>query len=383
MRRFFLWMLLLVCSAVRADLTNGLYAVFTTSMGEITCRLDYERAPLTCANFVGLAEGTRRWIDPHRGSITNGTYYDGLTFHRVIDGFMIQGGCPLGTGTSGPGYAFPDEFNAELRHDRPGILSMANSGPGSNGSQFFITLNPTPHLDDKHSIFGDVVLGTNVVSAIGSVVTDANDKPLSPVIMEQVNILRIGAEAEVFSPSAEPLPQIEPLSIAIEKGLSGLQIEAGADAASEWKVYSSTNIVDWVLQDARYWTNVVALAAVTVPTNSSSMFFKAAQVSYSNVQRHFEHAAGRTFSFRQDAYLLEFSPAVGGGGSCNLLGDSFVIVDWAEWMNMPYRNEIYFQTDAAGAWHFKFGQDRNHGQLRRHNSLYWQDWGLWDFSSAP
>ena len=168
-----------------AKLNDGLYAKFNTEKGEIICALEFEKTPLTVANFVGLAEGTK---ELGGGAGTSGNkFYDGLTFHRVIADFMIQGGCPLGTGTGGPGYTFPDEIDPELKHDRPGILSMANAGPGTNGSQFFITHVPTPWLDGKHTVFGHVVSGQDVVNAIKQ-----GDK------INSVEIIRVGKKAEQF-----------------------------------------------------------------------------------------------------------------------------------------------------------------------------------------
>jgi len=167
-----------------------LHAHFTTTEGSFTIRLFDAEAPNTVANFVGLAEGTREYADPKTGQKTTGTFYDGLVFHRVIDNFMIQGGCPLGTGTGGPGYKFGDEFNPALRHDKPGILSMANAGPGTNGSQFFITLVPTPWLDNKHSVFGEVTSGMDIVRKIGSSKTGAMDRPATPIVIQSVTIER-------------------------------------------------------------------------------------------------------------------------------------------------------------------------------------------------
>jgi peptidyl-prolyl cis-trans isomerase A (cyclophilin A) len=142
------------------------------------------------ANFTGLAEGTREWKHPKTGEKHKKPYYDGIVFHRVIDGFMIQGGDPLGVGSGGPGYQFEDEFHPTLRHDRAGILSMANAGPNTNGSQFFITLGPTPHLDRKHSVFGVVVSGLDVVEKIGHTPVDSHDRPKVPVTMTKVTIER-------------------------------------------------------------------------------------------------------------------------------------------------------------------------------------------------
>jgi peptidyl-prolyl cis-trans isomerase A (cyclophilin A) len=168
-----------------------LNAHFTTSEGNFTVRLFEEDVPNTVANFVGLAEGTKEFTDPQSGQKAKRPFFDGLTFHRVIDGFMIQGGDPLGTGTGGPGYKFADEFSPKLRHSKAGLLSMANAGPNSNGSQFFITLVPTPWLDNKHSIFGEVVDGMDVVQKIGKTATSKpHDRPVKPITIQSVKISR-------------------------------------------------------------------------------------------------------------------------------------------------------------------------------------------------
>lgn len=162
---------------------DGIYAVIETDKGDILLRLEYEKCPLTVCNFVGLATGVLR--------ATNGKpFYDGLTFHRVVQNFVIQGGDPNGNGTGGPGYSFPDEFDSSLRHDRPGVLSMANSGADTNGSQFFITHVATPHLDDRHTVFGHVVEGQDIVNAIA-----VGDK------MNKIDIIRKGEKAKNFEVS--------------------------------------------------------------------------------------------------------------------------------------------------------------------------------------
>jgi len=179
-------------TAEAQELGDGLFARITTNRGDIVIRLEYERAPLTVCNFIALAEGTMTAAAGRR-------YYDGLVFHRVISrangqdqDFMIQGGDPEGTGRGGPGYRFPDEFHPALRHNRPGVLSMANSGPGTNGSQFFITIVPTPHLDGRHTVFGYVVQGQEIVNA-----TRQGDR------ITRITIIRNGERANAFTANQE------------------------------------------------------------------------------------------------------------------------------------------------------------------------------------
>ena len=165
-------------------------ATLHTNRGDIVIDLFDTKAPKTVANFVGLATGTTEYTDPSSGAKTTGNFYDGLVFHRVIDGFMIQGGCPRGDGRGGPGYTFADEFHPDLTFNRPYLLAMANSGPGTNGSQFFITGGPTPHLNRKHTIFGEVTdaASQKVVDAISTTTTDRNDRPKDAVVIDSVTV---------------------------------------------------------------------------------------------------------------------------------------------------------------------------------------------------
>ena len=185
------WSLAIMLTNTQAadpTLADGLYAEFNTSKGRIVCQLEFEKTPLTVANFVGLAEGTKNYSkDGGPPKPQAKPFFDGLTFHRVIPSFMIQGGCPLGTGTGGPGYRFKDETRPDLKHTGPGILSMANAGPASNGSQFFITHVATPHLDGKHTVFGHVVEGQEVVNKIVK-----GDK------IETLKIIRVGDKAKAY-----------------------------------------------------------------------------------------------------------------------------------------------------------------------------------------
>lgn len=180
---------LFACQEQYPDLEDGIYAEFITNKGTFIAKFHHEQTPITVANFVDLAEGKNNMVDEkYKGK----PFFDGLVFHRVIKDFMIQGGDPLGNGTGGPGYRFPDEFVPDLAHDKKGILSMANSGPTTNGSQFFVTVRPTPHLDGRHTVFGEVVKGMDIVEAISVVPTGQADRPVDPVVIEKINIIRKG-----------------------------------------------------------------------------------------------------------------------------------------------------------------------------------------------
>lgn len=213
------------CEDKYPDLGNGLYAEFITSKGTFVAKLYNEETPLTVASFVELAEGKNKMVDSaYKGK----KYYNGLTFHRVMKDFMIQGGDPLGNGTGGPGYIFPDEFVDSLTHKGKGVLSMANPGADANGSQFFVTLKATPWLDGKHTVFGEIVLGQEVVDAIGVVpTTKPGDKPVDDVVIQEVNIINKGNQKVAdFS-----------------KALEGMEAEARAKAEAVEKVATETAVM--------------------------------------------------------------------------------------------------------------------------------------------
>ena len=182
-------------SSKRSDLGDGLFADIKTSKGDIVLKLEHEKTPVTVANFVSLAEGVSPFVSEQ---YKNKPYYNGLIFHRVMKDFMIQGGDPLASGSGGPGYKFFDEFNDSLVHDKKGILSMANPGPDANGSQFFITHKPTPWLNNKHSVFGEVVEGMDVVDSIANVKVASGNRPMTDVVMNAIEIIRNGKEAKKF-----------------------------------------------------------------------------------------------------------------------------------------------------------------------------------------
>ncbi len=186
-------------SSKYAELSEGIYADIQTNLGDIIVKLEHEKTPVTVANFISLAEGTNPFVSEE---YKDKKYYDGIVFHRVIKDFMIQGGDPTATGTGNPGYRFKDEIDESLSHHKAGILSMANSGPKTNGSQFFITHRETPHLDGRHTVFGEVVIGMDVVDSIAGVKTyqepNRKDRPVSDVVISTVEIVRKGKEAKAF-----------------------------------------------------------------------------------------------------------------------------------------------------------------------------------------
>ncbi|MBN2163018.1 MAG: peptidylprolyl isomerase [Pontiellaceae bacterium] len=361
----------------RAELADGLYAALETSMGGITCLLDYAEAPLTCANFVGLAEGTQHWIDSN-GSIQTNSLYSGCIFHRVIDDFMIQGGDPLGTGTGGPGYKFPDEFSTNLTHHSAGILSMANSGEDSNGSQFFITLAPTAWLDNVHSVFGEVVSGMNVVSNIGAVAVDANDRPESNVVIQAVLILRVGADAQSFDPSVQPLPEVGALQLDIEANATGIVAKAESGSQCENLIYQSTNLSSWASYDSDYQSIASGDWRVSLPSGDVLGFFRGARIFYPQKVTFFNDLSGRVFTFTQGSDTLVFRPLEGARGTCSIVGNDDVITYWEDWTSGPYPGIAVFGTTKYS--YFKFVQRVDgscEGYQYRQNALgYWQWEGL-------
>lgn len=219
---------LISCNEEYPELEDGMYAEFNTSMGPIVAELYFEETPMTVASFVSLAEGTSKMVD---STYEGKKYYEGLIFHRVIDGFMIQGGDPTGTGSGGPGYKYPDEFVDSLSHDSKGVLSMANAGPGTNGSQFFITLAPVQQLDGKHTVFGKIVKGQDVVDSIGKTETGQRDRPVKDVVMNEVNIIRKGSAAKNFD--APKVFESELAAIEAEKEAEAKKMEEMAQKKAE------------------------------------------------------------------------------------------------------------------------------------------------------
>lgn len=251
MRCFLATWLGLAGAAWASPTHDGLFVTLQTTLGDIVIETAWSNAPAATANFVGLAEGGRTWLDPRTGRVGADPYYNGIVFHRVISNFVIQAGSPQGTGRDGPGYVFPDRFDPALRHDGPGVVSMANSGPDSNGGQFFITVAATPWLDDLHTVFGRVVEGMSNVYAIASVQTDAEDRPLADVVITNTVVTRIGSAALSFSVEHPDLPRVSAAESAFAAP-GDPRVTLSLSNLTRGVVYRSENLETWTSHGAAY-----------------------------------------------------------------------------------------------------------------------------------
>lgn len=345
MRRF-LALVLLFCAAVPLMAQDGIYADFTTSMGSFSCKLHYDRAPKTVANFIALTTGERAWLDLPTGAAKRTPFFDSLTFHRVVSGFVIQGGSRNGNGTDGPGYTFQDEFNLTLRHDKAGILSMANSGLNSNGSQFFVTLAATPFLDDVHSVFGEVTSGLSVVQAIGNVPVDANDKPLTPVVMQNVVIRRVGAAAQAFDISAQGLPSVGGAGPDFVRSGASSLLQFPKSIYSEYTLFHSSNLETWSGSKIALYVTPPPNTDLDVSSSAvgSAHFYRVAQVAYPGPLFTPPSVAGNTLQLNftvglSGTLVLSFNNS--GGGTSNYMGGTITSYEWEQ---EAYRGQLLCYT---------------------------------------
>lgn len=322
--------------------SDGIYADFTTSLGNFTCRLEHAAAPKAVANFIGLATGQRPWLDLATGTVKTNPFYNGITFHRVIAGFMNQAGSPNGQGTDGPGYAFQDEFSASLRHDGFGVLSMANSGPDSNGSQFFITVSAQLQLDNVHTVFGRLVSGSNVVDAINHVTTATGDKPVTPVVIQNIGIRRIGAAALAFDIEAQGLPAVRSLDLTIARSGAGVNLNFSNRAYAHNFLYTSTDLSSWTSSDlgieaANGMVNSMARSAVV-----AKEFFRLAQVQYpaSTLSPKVVHGRTVTLNFASGLGTIVLVFDALGKGTFTYNGSPGTITSYT-WDQEPYRGRLW------------------------------------------
>ncbi|HEX8311233.1 MAG TPA: peptidylprolyl isomerase [Chthoniobacteraceae bacterium] len=283
--RSFVLLLFLFALALSGRAQDGLFADFVTSQGNFTCELYYDRAPKTVANFAGLATGEQPWLDLATGAVRRQPFYNGIIFHRVIKGFVIQGGSPNGQGTDGPGYSFPDEFHSTLRHTAAGFLSMANSGIHSNGSQFFVTLGATAHLDNKHSIFGKVVAGMEVVNAIGDTPTGTGDRPLTPVVIQSVSIRRVGAAAEAFLLSAQRLPRVGGADPRLVQEGANRLLTFGTIANADYRLFRSDNLLTWTAINYGFFAAppVGRIDVTSLAQGKTQQFYRVPVIAYPDI----------------------------------------------------------------------------------------------------
>lgn len=247
---------------------EGIFAEFYTSMGSFTCKLEYAASPKAVANFIGLATGQRSWLDSNTGLVRNDPYYDGIIFHRIQAGFVIQSGSRNGTSSDSPGYVFTDEFTNSLRYSAAGVLGMANSGTNSNGAQFFVTLNATPELNDHYTILGELTGGTNVVQDISRVGTDFFSRPTNDIALKNVIIRRVGQAANDFDINAQELPVVTNVPLQIAKGSSNVfSFTFSNPASTEHFLFSTTNFYVLGLYTNIYSTTNFFTTNTSVITN--------------------------------------------------------------------------------------------------------------------
>lgn len=349
---FLLGWLLSTCTLVAED---GLFADFSTSLGDFTCQLHFDLAPQTVANFITLTTGDRAWMDPRDGTVRTSPFYEGLRFHRVIPGFVIQAGSPRGDGSDGPGYTFRDEFHPTLAHHTAGILSMANSGPNSNGSQFFITLDPTPWLDGVHSIFGQITSGLSVAQAIGAVETHPNGQPLTPVLIHSVTLRRVGPAAEAFDPTSLDLPSVAYVPASLQPVGSSFNLDLPWQPASEYWLARTTNLTTWsplrigfYSQESRQ--SPINLSSLT--TGVPRQFFRTIRTSYPPPLLTADDVSGKTLTLLLEENLageviyVDFF-ADGSGGVVELAGDPPGAITGGSWSPQAYRAVLNLQSESV------------------------------------
>ena len=336
--------------------------MFETSLGSFTCRLEYQQAPRTVANFMRLARrDAYPWIDPATGVVRHRPFYDGIVFHRVIAGFVIQAGSPVGDGSDGPGYAFPDEFAAGLRHSAAGILSMANSGLNANGSQFFVTLAPTPGLDDVHSVFGRVTSGLDVVEAIGAAPTDGNDRPLTDVVIHGVAVVTNGVEAAAFDVDAPALPRVLEVRTRLSVDAAGWRLLTAPQPGHEYAVYGSADLADWSVRLRQLWTAAPAETWLEVTPvldpGAAAGFFTVADVAYPGPLQVPQVLAGRQVAFSIDGVgTLTILLNADGTGAWAMSAASGAIVG-STWIPSAYNGSLTVFYDVLVPMRFSMAFD--------------------------
>lgn len=344
-----------------AQYTNGIYAEFNTSMGSFTCRLEYALAPKTVANFIGFATGERAWLSETSGVVRTAPLYNGVIFHRVISNFMNQAGSPTGLGNGGPGYQFVDEFTPSLRHNGFGVLSMANSGPDSNGSQFFITVSSQSQLNDVHSVFGRLYGGSNVVFSINRVATDSNDRPLTNVVLNGVAIRRVGAAAQAFNIHTNGLPLVTNLNLRIARAGTNVSLTFSNRIDSDNRLFTSAGLTSWVQSLMGVETTFPLTNAIHRSGSAARQFYRMAQVHYATPLYPPRLVSGRTLNITftngaSGVLVVAFNSS--GAGTYTYNGSSTGSVLGYNWIQDPYNGKL-LPIAFAGALELDMGLTLN------------------------
>lgn len=360
--------------------TDGLYADFTTSLGNFSCSLNYTNAPKTVASFIGLATGEQAWLDLNIGRVRSEPFYSGLTFHRVIKDFVIQTGSPNGQGTDGPGYVFQDEISPTLKHDSAGVLSMANSGGDSNGSQFFVTAAPATFLDGNYTIFGRVVSGLDVVTTINRVATDTSDKPKTNVVIQAIAIRRVGPAATAFDLHAQGLPAVTNPPTQLSLAFTNASLGFSNLFFTDNRLFLSTNLSAWTANalgidsDHKYTNSLVTNTAAPQktflvsegPDNvqinfaavGGSEFFRVAQIQYPSTTftpRSVQNR-GLTLNFNGGlgTIVINFDKAAGGTYTFGASNGTVSSYGWLQEAYVGRLSPIYYSGLAPMVLRFNF-----------------------------
>lgn len=348
-RRIYRLLFFVLCSAAlricpaAAPTTDGIFATFVVSragapVGEFHCSLDYEKAPRTVANFVGLAEGSRSWVDFRKAGARRSPFYDGLTIHRVVPGFVVQAGSPDGTGSDGPGYTFKDEFHSQLRHSAAGVLSMANGGLHSNGSQFFVTLAATSNLDDLHSVFGKTVAASDL-----TVVQSIQQGD----IIDSVAITRNGAVAQAFDVNAQGLPTVEYAAASIAETQTGFELSYHQNDSAQYFAGHTSDLTNWTrFTDTEFHFTPPSqsprdVSAIT--SGNSIQFFSVTRVQYPDDLITPAVGAGQRIALTSpQGYSFTFDLATANTGSyqTSVAPQSTFQIHSYRWVREAYRGQL-------------------------------------------
>ncbi len=356
-----LWLLTVITlsplGGARAD--DGIFAELQTTLGTITVTLEYERAPVAVANFIGLIEGANPWVDPRNQRVVTNRFYDGILFHRVISNFMIQAGSPMATGSDGPGYTIPDEFHPALHHDAPGVLSMANSGPHSSGGQFFITVTNTPWLNNVHTIFGRVISGMDTVYTIAQTPIGAGNRPLTDVIITNILITRVGPAAEAFSAAHPALPQVEAIGLIPTLTATGIAVIAGVENRQQAVTVTSTNLITWTRHRDHYRTTGDGSWTSAAPDHPVA-FITGHRITYATDTNVPETISDRVLDVTFPVNRFQIAPRAPLSGTIQLNASTNSPLTYWEWARRPWQANMLILSQDYIPLRFDFFFDTPH-----------------------